>query len=145
MSVKAEKQTVKYRKFRQEIFDRDGHKCECGNTEWLRLYHPDESVTLLYVPSNAETVCRGCYFKKCSKMKQSDKPGRGYSRFLVIKVKVLSEVSGLCKETVRRHIRDKKFDPWDLKSIKDWLNNNSKPEKEDLCSGEKEDLTKLSC
>jgi len=131
MSVKAEKQSIKYRKFRQEIFDRDGRQCECGNTEWLRLYHTDESFTLLYEPSNAQTVCRGCYFKKSSKMTHSDKPGRGYSSFLVIKVKVLSEVWGLCMETVRRHIRDKKLNPWDLKSIKEWLNNNSKKEKND--------------
>lgn len=134
MSVKAEKQTIAYRLFREEIFKRDGNKCECGNTEWLRVFNIDEDPDMLYDPDNAVTICRGCYFKKCSKMKQSGKPGRGYSSFLVIKVKVLSEVSGLCRETVRRHIRDKKFDPWDLKSIKEWLNNNSKKEK----SGEKE-------
>ena len=130
MGVKAEKQTVKYRNYRQEIFERDGLQCsECGNTEWLRLYHPDESFSLLYTPSNAVTVCRGCHLKKCSNLKHSEKHGRGDSCFLVVKVKVLAEVSGLCRETVRRHIRDKKIDPWDLKSIKEWLNNNSKKEK----------------
>jgi len=94
MSVKIEKQTVKYRNYRQEIFKRDKNQCECGNTEWLRLYHPDESLELLYEPSNAITLCRGCSLKKYTSTGHST--GRGYSSFLVIKVKVLAEASGKC-------------------------------------------------
>lgn len=126
MNVKAEKQTLKYRNFCQSIFERDGNKCECGNTEWLRVFNIDDDPALLYKPDNAVTLCRGCHLTRCSNMKHSDKPGRGYSSFLVIKVKVLAEVSGLCKETVRRHIRTNKLDPWDLASIKKWLNDNPK-------------------
>jgi len=126
MNVKAEKQSVKYRVFRQEIYERDGNQCECGNTEWLRLFHIDESPELLYEPSNAITACRGCHLKKYPNTGHST--GRGYSSFLVIKVKVLAEVSGKCEETVRRHIRDKKLDPWDLLSIKRWLDKVRKEE-----------------
>jgi hypothetical protein len=128
MNVKAEKQSVKYRNYRQEMFKRDGDQCECGNKEWLRLYHTDKSPEMLYKPSNATTLCRGCASKRYAKDEEFEKPGRGYSSFLVIKVKVLSEVSGRCEETVRRHIRDKKFDPWDLLSIKRWLDKVRKEE-----------------
>ena len=121
MNVKAEKQTVKYRLFRQEILKRDNNQCECSNTEWLRLYHTDKSLESLYEPSNAKTLCRGCASRIYTKDEDFEKPGRGYSSFLVIKVKVLSEVSGKCEETVRRHIRNQIFDPWDLRSIKRWL------------------------
>ncbi len=128
MDVKTEKQTVKYRLYRQEILKRDMNKCRCGNTEWLRLYHTDKSPESLYEPSNAITICRGCASKRYAKDEEFEKPGRGYSSFLVIKVKVLAEVSGKCEETVRRHIRDKKIDPWDLLSIKKWLDKVRKEE-----------------
>lgn len=121
MNIKAEKQTVKYRLYRQEIFKRDNKKCECGNTDWLRLYHTDKSLELLYEPSNTTTLCRGCASSRYAEDEDFKRVGRGYSSFLVIKVNILAEISGKCEETVRRHIREKKFDPWDLLSIKGWL------------------------
>jgi hypothetical protein len=126
MNVKTEKQTVKYRNYRQEIFKRDNNQCECGNLEWLRIYHLDKSLEMLYKPSNAITLCRGCVSRRYAKDEDIEKPGRGYSSFLVVKVKVLAEVSGRCEETVRRHIREKVFDPWDLLSIKRWLDEMRK-------------------
>ena len=128
MDVKAEKQSVKYRNYRQEILKRDNDQCECGNKDWLRLYHTDKSLELLYEPSNAKTLCRGCASKRYAEDEDFEKPGRGYSSFLVIKVKVLSEVSGRCEETVRRHIRNNIFNPWDLRSIKRWLDKVMKEE-----------------
>lgn len=128
MNVKTEKQTVKYRNYRKEILHRDSNQCNCGNTEWLRLYHKDKSPELLYEPSNAETLCRGCASRRYAKDEDFERTGRGHSSFLVIKVKVLAEVSGRCEETVRRHIRDKALDPWDLLSIKRWLDKVRKEE-----------------
>jgi predicted transcriptional regulator len=54
--------------------------------------------------------------------------GSSYKQYAVITVKVISEVSGRCEETVRRHIRDEKFDPWDLKSIIKWVKDNRREE-----------------
>lgn len=121
MNVKTEKQTVKYRNYRKEILYRDNNTCKCGNTEWLRIYHTDKRPEMLYEPINAISLCRGCASRRYVEDEDFERTGRGQSSFLVIKVKVLSEVSGKCEETVRRHIRDKKLDPWSLLSIKRWL------------------------
>ena len=128
MNVKTEKQTVKYRNYRKEIFKRDEYQCKCKNESWLRLYHTDKSLESLYEPSNATTLCRGCASRRYAEDEVFERTGRGHSSFLVIKVKVLAEVSGKGEETVRRHIRDKKLDPWDLLSIKRWLDKVRKEE-----------------
>lgn len=123
MDIKAEKQSDKYKEFKELIFLRDDHQCrECPSSDEIRLYHEDNSLSKLYEPSNAITLCKACHLKKYASLGGSGGPGRGFRQLLVVTVKVMSEESGLCRETVRRHIRDKKVDPWDLDSIRRWLN-----------------------
>lgn len=124
MDLDAEKQSVRYRRYRQEAFDRAGNKCSCGNTEWLRLYHPDDTLEALYEPDNADVLCRGCHMKEYASNGAIDRSGKGFKAHLSITVAVLSETSGRCKETVRRHIRDGSLDPNSLISINNWLNKN---------------------
>ena len=123
MDLDAEKQTVGYRQYRQEVINRGG-KCSCGNTEWLRLYHPDDTLAALYEPDNAVVLCRGCHMKEYISKEGIERSGRGFKAHLKITVAVLSNTSGRCKETVRRHIRDGSLDPNDLDSINNWLNKN---------------------
>ena len=47
-----------------------------------------------------------------------------YKHYIKITVKVLHEITGRHEETIRRHIRDGKFDPWDLDSIIKWVKEN---------------------
>jgi len=44
-----------------------------------------------------------------------------FKHYLKITVRVLAETSGRCEETVRRHIRSGKVDPYSLRSIRKWL------------------------
>ena len=53
----------------------------------------------------------------------------GHSKWhLKITIRVISETSGRCEETVRRHVRDGKLDLYSLNSIVRWINKNSKEE-----------------
>jgi hypothetical protein len=123
IDIKTEKQSDKYKEFKEGIFRRDDYQCrECSSSDEIRLYHEDNSLHKLYKPSNATTLCKVCHLKKYSALGGAGGPGRGFKHFLVITVKAMSEESGLCLETVRRHIRDKKVDPWNLDSIRRWLN-----------------------
>lgn len=131
MDIKAEKLTTKYAYFRDSIFERDDDKCrndDCGSGENLRLYHIDDNSALLYEEDNAVTYCKGCFLMMYSKLSEVKRPGRGSSKFLTITVKVLAEVSDKHVETIGRHIRSGKLDPWDLKSIRKWLIKNVKEE-----------------
>lgn len=131
MDITAEKLTTKYLFFRDSIFERDGDQCrnpDCGRTADLRIYHLELTPEKLYDPDNATTYCKGCFLMMYSKLSDADRPGRGFSRFLTITVKTLSDATGKGHETIRRHIRSGKLDPWDLKSIKKWLNKNLKEE-----------------
>ncbi len=56
--------------------------------------------------------------------------GRGFTPYLVITVKVLAKASGRCQETVRRHIKDGSLDPWDMRSIHQWLDKVGRKETE---------------
>ncbi len=121
-SIETEKLSAKYKEFKEWCFLRDKHQCkQCTSVDYIRLYHEDESLSKLYEPSNVVTLCRSCQIGKYSVPGGSS--GRGPSRFLVITVRVMSEESGLSEETVRRHIRKKKVDPWCLDSIRMWLND----------------------
>lgn len=123
IDIKTEKQSDKYKEFKELVFRRDKHECEeCSSSVEIRLYHEDNSLYKLYEPSNAITLCKTHHLKKYAALGGSGGSGRGFRHLLVITVKVMSEESGLCEETVRRHIRDKKVDPWDLDSIRRWLN-----------------------
>jgi hypothetical protein len=124
MELDAEKKTVKYRRYRQEAFDRAGNKCSCGNTEWLRLYHTDDTLEALYEPDHTVVICRGCHMKEYASREGIERSGKGFKAHLKITVSVLSETSGRCKETVRRHIRDGSLDPNSLISINSWFNKN---------------------
>jgi len=52
-------------KFREQIKERDGHKCtRCGNTENLHAHHIvpwKVSVDLRFEPSNLTTLCESCH------------------------------------------------------------------------------------
>ena len=126
VDLDAEKQTVGYRQYRHEVIDREGKCSCCGKTEWLRLYHPDDTLEALYEPSNAVVLCRGCHIKEYASKEDIERSGRGFKTHLKITVAVLSKTSGRCKETVRRHIRDGSLDPNDLKSINNWINKHSR-------------------
>lgn len=123
MDIKTEKQTYKYKEFKEWTFLRDKHQCkECTSGDQIRLYHEDKSLSKLYEPSNVVTLCKNCLLAKSSSLGGKGGPGRGFRKFLVITVKVMAEESGLGHETVRRHIKGKKVDPWNLDSIRRWLN-----------------------
>ena len=55
-----------------------------------------------------------------------------YTPYLVITVKVLAELSGKHQETIRRHIKAGKFDPYSFNSINAWLDKVGRVE-EDSC------------
>jgi hypothetical protein len=121
--IAVEKQSDKYKEFKDWTFLRDKHQCkECTSDDQIRLHHEDKSLSMLYEPSNVVTLCKTCHLAKQSSLGGKGGPGRGFRRFLVITVKVMAEESGLCHETVRRHIKDKKVDPWNFGSIRRWLN-----------------------
>ena len=54
-----------------------------------------------------------------------------YKTYLKITVKVLAKKSGRCKETVRRHIKAGKFDPYSFDSINEWLDKVGRVEPEE--------------
>ncbi|MCK5610719.1 hypothetical protein KAR91_53090 [Candidatus Pacearchaeota archaeon] len=124
VDLDAEKQSVGYRQYRHEVIDLEGKCSYCGKTEWLRLYHPDDTLLALYEPDNAVVLCRGCHMKEYISKEGIERSGRGFKTHLKITVAVLSNTSGRHKETVRRHIRDGTLDPNDLGSINNWLNKN---------------------
>lgn len=57
-----------------------------------------------------------------------------YRTYLKITVKVLAKKSGRCEETVRRHIKAGKFNPYSFDSINEWLDKVGRvePEEEEL-------------
>ena len=126
MDIIATRRTKKYYDWRLTILERDGYSCnECGDGGELHVHHIQSALLkpeLFYEPSNVDTLCRACHLKKHNPIGLAkNQKGRGYNKYLIIKVKLLSEASGKCKETVRRHIKQGKLDPWDLRSICDWL------------------------
>jgi hypothetical protein len=54
-----------------------------------------------------------------------------YTPYLKITVKVLAELSGRHRETVRRHINAGKFDPFSFNSINKWLDKVGRVEEEE--------------
>ena len=59
-----------------------------------------------------------------------------FKPYLKITVKVLADLSGRHQETIRRHIHAEKFDPFDFKSIRDWLDKYGiKAEEEEVSDG----------
>jgi hypothetical protein len=116
----AEKRKLKYRRYRQEVIDGSG-KCSCGNTEWLRLYHPDDILEALYKPDNRVVLCRGCHMKEYASKDDFERSGKGFTVHLKITTKTIAESAGRCTETVRRHINKGNLDPNDLDSIHEWL------------------------
>ena len=66
------------------------------------------------------------YSKNCMAKEFINHNGRGYTPYLTITVKVISEESGRCEETVRRHIKRGNLDPYSLDSIVKWIIKHSK-------------------
>lgn len=54
-----------------------------------------------------------------------------YTPYLKITVKVLAELSGRHQETIRRHIKAGKFDPFNFNSINRWLDKVGRVEPEE--------------
>lgn len=133
MDIKAERKTDKYKEWRLSILERDGHKCqECSGGDKLHIHHLVPSkvrIDLFYDPDNVIVLCQECHFKEHRSVGHLHK-GRSCKKYLVITTKVLSKASGRCEETVRRHIREGKVDPWRLSSIRDWLNKVGRLEEE---------------
>lgn len=54
-----------YRKFREQVLQRDGYRCQwCGSTENLHVHHIlsfAENPNLRLEPSNAITLCKKCH------------------------------------------------------------------------------------
>lgn len=140
MDVKAERKKKKYIEWRLGILERDGNLCrECGEGGEMHVHHiqlASVKPELFYEPSNVISLCCGCHLKKHALTDLAKNPsGRGCKKYLIIKVKLLSEMTGKCRETVRRHIKNGKVDPWDLRSICDWLDKYGKEEVSDEKQG----------
>lgn len=58
-----------------------------------------------------------------------------FTPYLKITVKVLAELSGRHQETVRRHIKAGKIDPFSFKSINKWLDKVGRVEEEESEEG----------
>ena len=54
----------------------------------------------------------------------------GYRVYVKVTVKFIAKKTGRCEETVRRHIREDKLDPWDWDAVVGWIEENKKVDTE---------------